>query len=400
MNRWRKNLVERVFVKSGEKFETVDLISFEKEKPLEQTIINNPKLIPLDIIVSIPEIEFFPISSQVHTNHGNLDIIGVDSLGGIYILETKLYSNSDFRCVTAQVLDYAGALKAISHDFEDFKERIKKANQYDVNKKTRLENKTLEELVSEIPNSEENLLEIIRKNFEDSRFTYILISDRINDAIKDYLKLHNQKDDNSMYVVTLAYFKPKGTSEDIVISDVYGTETARKSQSKRNHEKWKEDGEAEFLKLVGLNPEITNEQKAQVIEFVNELKKILGGVPDSEDCEIGYYEWGEGSEPKFCVRLYEIGYHEKKDYSRLAFKIRSDGSIRFAITGYTSEIPKKFGEKFTNELRKIPCAKELVKNMDSGKKEPLWSPQEWIPCKKEFLEIIKKSEKYSSSHNI
>jgi len=397
-------VVVKVFINSGEKYVPEDLVSFGDEKTdLEKIIIENPQLIPLELITPIKEIEFFPISSQLETTHGPLDIIGIDTYGEIYIIETKLYSNPDRRCITAQVWDYAGGLSTFSDDFDDFKDRITKTNRGKKNRGTPLENKTLEQIVSEIPSSEENdLLKRIQKNFQNSKFTFILVLDKVNEKLKEDLTYHNRDNDKeSIYALTLSQFKPEGTSYEIMISDVYGTETARKPQSVRNHEKWKEDGEFEFLKLLNSNSELDGEQKKKVKELFYELKEILGAVPDSkEEDGIGYYEWGEGTEPKFTVRLYEIGYHVKKDYSRLAFKIRSDGVMRFAITGHTKEIAKKFGKKFTEELRKIPCAKELVREMDSGKKEPKWSPQEWIPCKNEFLEIIKNSEPYSSSFDI
>lgn len=383
-------MADKVFINSGEKFEPVDLLSFHIEKSLEKIIIKNPKLIPLDIITSNPEVEFYPISSQLETSHGPLDIIGIDTHGEIYIIETKLYSNPDRRCVTAQVLDYASGLSTSSRDFDDFKNMIEKANNSDVNKETPLENKTLEQIVLEIPNSEDDLLQRIQKNFLNSKFTFILVLDKIDEKLKAYLKYHNQNDDNSMYAMTLSQFDNKEIK--IIISDIYGTETAKKSQSVRSYEKWKEDGEMEFLKLINSNSKLTSEQKEKVKEFFCELKEILSGVPDSEDRKIGYYDWGEGTEPKFQVRLYEIGYNEKKGFSRAAFRIQTDGTIRFFIAGHTENPGKKFCDKFTQELRKIQYAKTLVEKIDSGEKEPLWSPQDWIRCKDEFLKIIKNSE--------
>jgi hypothetical protein len=396
-------MVVKVFINSGEKYVPEELVSFDDErKDLEKIIIKHPQLIPLDIITSINELGFFPISSQLETTHGPLDIIGIDTYGEIYIIETKLYSNSDRRCITAQVWDYAGGLSTFSDDFDDFKERITKANQSKKNIGTPLENMTLEQIVSEIPGSEEeDLLKRIKKNFQDSKFRFILVLDKVDEKLKADLTYHNRDNEKeSIYALTLSQFKPEGASYDIMISDVFGTETAKKSQTVRDSNKWKEGGELEFLKLLNSNPELSDEEKKKVRELFYELKEILGIIPNSNTDGIGYYDWGAGTEPKFQVRLYEIGYHTKNDYSRLAFKIRSDGFMRFAITGHTKEIAKKFGERFTEELRKIPCAKELVRAMDDGRKEPSWSPKEWIPCKNDFLKIIKNSKPYSSSFDI
>ena len=234
-------VVEKIFIKSGDKFNEVDLKIFSKEKPLKKIIIDHPELLPISEISQSPE--FFPISSEMETNHGPLDILGIDQYGGIYIIETKLYKNPDRRKIMAQAWDYSGGLSTFKNDFELFKDKIKAANRGEINKNTVLENKSLEELLENIPTDEDDILSNIKKNFEECEFSHILVLDNVEEQLKDNIKLYNQKNDNSMYVVTISNFIPEGTGKEIVISSIFGTESAKSPKSRRNYSKWINEGE-------------------------------------------------------------------------------------------------------------------------------------------------------------
>lgn len=51
-------------------------------------------------------------------------ILGVDKDGEIYIVETKLYKNSDKRLVVAQILDYGASLWHFYNDYDTFLREI------------------------------------------------------------------------------------------------------------------------------------------------------------------------------------------------------------------------------------------------------------------------------------
>lgn len=384
-------MVEKVFVKSKDDFIPVELEQFEKEKPLRKIIIKNPELIPLDQINPRSGSKFFPISSELDTDHGNLDVIGVDQSGNIYIIETKLYDNHDRRHITAQVWDYAGGLLTFSDDFEEFKDRIYQANQTKPNEGTKLEGETLEKIIGKIPDLEDEFIVNIKSNFENANYSYILVLDKIDQKLKEDLKLHNKKDTNPMYAVTISKFKPKGSNDEIVISTIYGTELAKENPQYRNWKKWLKDGETEFLRLLNTNPDLHEPQKDTVRKLFYELKEILGGKPNSEKCDIGYYDWGQTiKDPRFSPKFYKPIYDLNKE-ATATFTLHSNGNIRIRYPNHTAtENERKFEKTLTHELEKIPCFEKISARINLGEKELKWLPEEWLPCADEFMKAIKK----------
>jgi len=380
-------LVEKVFVKSGANFLPVKLERFGKETPLKKIIIENPELIPLDQINPRFDSQFFPISSELDTDHGALDVIGVDQSGNIYIIETKLYDNPDRRRVTAQVWDYAGGLATLRDDFDDFKVRIHRANQGKLNKGTKLENKTLEEIIGNISDSEDELMSTIQSNFKNANYSHIIVLDKIDQKFKENLKHHNEKDKNPMYAITMSKFRPEGSNDEIVISTIYGTESAKENP---NWKKWLKDGEPEFLRLLNIDANLQESQRDVVKKIFYELKEILGGEPNSEKCNIGYYDWGGADKPRFHSRFYKHTYNEIEYTTKITFTLYHDGHIRLRYPGYIdTEDEEKFGKTLTHELEKIPCFANISTRIESGKKKPKWSPEEWLPCADEFMKSIK-----------
>ena len=66
-----------------------------------------------------------------------------------------------------------------------------------------------------------------------------------------------------MYAIKISQFELKGTKDKIIISDIFGTETAKKGKNARFYGKWKESGEQEFLQLIDSNKELNNIQKKE-----------------------------------------------------------------------------------------------------------------------------------------
>ena len=84
----------KVFTQNNELYEGKDIENFKDEKNLEDLIVDHPEIIPISDISDNDK--FIPITRQMHvSNHGDLDILGVDDIGNIYILECKLQDNSD-----------------------------------------------------------------------------------------------------------------------------------------------------------------------------------------------------------------------------------------------------------------------------------------------------------------
>jgi len=381
-------MVEKIFIKSGEGYQEIPLNVFSKEKPLEKIIIDHPELLPIGEISE--NLELYPISSELETNHGRLDILGIDGEGGLYIIETKLYKNtSGVRKIMAQALDYSGGLSTFRNDFELFKKKIQNANQGETSKDTILENKTLEDLLKDIPTDEDDIISNIRKNFEKCEFSHILVLDKADQQLKDNIKLYNEKNSNPMYVVTISNFIPEGTEKEIVISSIFGTETARPRKSKTNYYTWIKEGEEVFFKNLKSNMDISDAEKNTVKEFIADLKMLLGDKPNSSNY-IGYYDWGGGSEsPRFFAKFYQLGYSKNWNVSA-TFNIDEDGAIRFRYPNRSTKDAQEFAVKFNEELRKVSGAKKILEQIDAGARKPRWEVKDWVACKNEFMEVIRK----------
>ena len=98
----------------------------DRENELENLIINNPKIFPVEKISG--NVQWIPISKQMTLLDGRLrtDTIGVDDEGVIYVIENKLDSNDDKKRVSQQVRDYAHVLRTMKWD--DFLMKINQAN--------------------------------------------------------------------------------------------------------------------------------------------------------------------------------------------------------------------------------------------------------------------------------
>ena len=107
-----------IISRNGGKAVTVDRSSFDKEDYLQQYIYQNPESIPLSQIKE--NVRLLILAREIVTNSGQIDALGIDREGDIYIIETKLYKNPDKRVVIAQALDYGAALWKHSNDFGEF----------------------------------------------------------------------------------------------------------------------------------------------------------------------------------------------------------------------------------------------------------------------------------------
>jgi len=109
--------------KGGEK-RKLEKRTIGEEAKLQKYIFENPDVIPFDEIKE--NISFTVLDKEFPLNVGSIDVLGVDSEGDLYIIETKLYKDQDKRKVLAQVLDcgaslwgsYSGASDALIQELD------------------------------------------------------------------------------------------------------------------------------------------------------------------------------------------------------------------------------------------------------------------------------------------
>src|SRR6267154_518338 len=157
----------------GSKWQSVDKVEFKEETDLQRRLHESP-----DLIVTRQEERPAVFMREAGLpGSGFTDLVGVDSLGNILIVETKLARNLEIRRkVIGQILEYAAFLWQMSYeDFDDlFKGR---------------EGKSIAELFSERADSipiEEEVKRTVRitGNLAEGRFKLLIAVDAINPELE------------------------------------------------------------------------------------------------------------------------------------------------------------------------------------------------------------------------
>jgi RecB family endonuclease NucS len=97
-----------LIVSDDEGNEIVEQTEYENEAEMQEYIENNPEAIPLYQIND--ELEISIAVREFSVESGFLDGLAFDQNGGVYILETKLDSNTTKREVIAQAFDYGASI--------------------------------------------------------------------------------------------------------------------------------------------------------------------------------------------------------------------------------------------------------------------------------------------------
>ena len=207
-----------IISKNGKNAQKVESSSFDYEDNLQAYIDDNPNAIPMYEIKE--DARVLVLAREFSTQSGPIDALGIDQDGEIYIIETKLYKNSDKRTVCAQALDYGASLWKSSIDFSDFVYQIdnylsKKEGTSCIEKI-----KTFYEL-----ESADNLLESIKENLNHGNFKFIVLMDQLDSRLKDLILFINENSKFDIYAIEFDYYKYE--EMEIIIPKLYGTEVKK-----------------------------------------------------------------------------------------------------------------------------------------------------------------------------
>ena len=89
--------------REGERVKIISESRFPNEAKLQRYVYENPEVLPISDIKE--DAQFTVLDKETPVGTGSINILGVDSEGDLYIIETKLFANSDKRKLLAQVLD-------------------------------------------------------------------------------------------------------------------------------------------------------------------------------------------------------------------------------------------------------------------------------------------------------
>lgn len=209
-----------IISKQGQPAQKLDRAEFEKEDYLQNYIHENPESIPVYEIEESKKL--LVVAREFSTESGPIDALAIDKDGDIYVVETKLYSNSDKRTVVAQALDYGASLWKHLNDFAEFTRLIDS----EIQAKFHL---TLEEKVKQFFGIEQDevrsMLDRMNSNLKDGNIKFVILMDSIDERLKDLIIYVNQNSRFDIYAVQLEYYKFQ--DYEIMIPKMFGVEVKK-----------------------------------------------------------------------------------------------------------------------------------------------------------------------------
>jgi TolB-like protein len=213
----------------------VEISGFANEDVLQQYIHNHPESIPVYDIQK--DKRLFIVAREFSTESGPIDALAVDRDGDIYVVETKLYSNSDKRRVVAQVLDYGASLWKHFGSFDKFLSSLDEHS-----KKTwKRDFQTKVQEVFELGEEDiEDLMQALESNLSRGNLKFVVLMDAIDERLKDLITYINQNSKFDIYGVKLEFYRHD--EYEIVIPKLYGVETKKEvGTGEGTRRKWNEE---------------------------------------------------------------------------------------------------------------------------------------------------------------
>ncbi|MBI1935183.1 hypothetical protein HYS31_01975 [Candidatus Woesearchaeota archaeon] len=352
-----------IISKNGREAKRIDKSDFGQEDKLQKYIYDNPESIPLYNIKE--NIRLLILAREVSTKSGPIDALGVDKDGTIYIIETKLYKNSDKRLVVAQVLDYGAS---IWHTYTDFSEFLRILDQH-VNKQFKISlNQKLSEFFSIDDDQSQLLLDNVKKNLNTGNFKFVVLMDKLHDQLKDLILFLNQNSQFDIFAVEMEYYKYQ--DYEIIIPRLYGTEVKKEvSVSSRTTKVWDEESFFEQAKSI------LNESELEILKDIYNFAKKMGDVT-----------FGTGITATFRM--------EEKSFEKNLFTIFSSGRAWVGV-GWISQINLEVGKWLAHEIGRIGINIPQGKNLESAYPEfniIRLNPEQIEVFKKIFESICQKME--------
>lgn len=323
-----------IISRQGQNAQKVEKSDFEAEDYLQDYIQKNPESIPVYEIEK--DKKLFVVKREFATNSGPIDALAVDKDGDIYIVETKLYKNSDKRTVVAQALDYGSALWRHLDDFSEFVSTLNQETQK--NFKLDFQEK-LEEFFGLDREQSEIALENLKKNLIDGNLKFVILMDSIDERLKDLIVYVNRNSQFDIYAVQLEYYK--FNDYEIMIPKMFGVGVDKRLKSSGGARRvWTKD---DFLKDAR---ERSDENVGKVI------KDLLEFSYQTAD-RVNY---GTGNQGCFSYKLKT----QKGEITPLL--VYSDGEVYSSLgfIKYQDKVSDKLVDELIDKFRKINRVKEMT----------------------------------------
>jgi len=335
-----------IISRKGKNAKVIERSTIKNEDYLQEYIHENPDSIPIYEIKEGGKL--LVIAREFETSSGPIDALAVDADGDIYIVETKLYRNTDKRKVVAQALDYGASLWRGAGDLDLFLERLDK----EVEKKY---HKGFEEKVSEFFNLDEEsystLLDGVQQNLNTGTLRFVIMMDTMDERLKDLIVYVNQTSNFDIYGVELDFYEYE--DKEIMIPRIFGVEMKKKLSAGTSGARRKWDRES-FI--------------AQTRERLFDRAEDVIGVLDwcYKNCD--EISWGTGNQNGSYAPIV------KALHPRISpFSLYTDGRIYLKLSWYPAYIDVDISRRLVDEF--MGCLSEDGKRKykrELVEKEPLW----------------------------
>jgi len=354
------------------------------EKDLQDFIFDFPTIFPVSEISGNETSIWIPLVQEMELDTGRLDIFATDGVGNIYIVECKLNSNKEMKTIRSQITNYAAGIseKINNLEFDDFWIWF-----WDEIKKNSKNQQTLEEIIEEKIGKDdvESVLKSMKNNLKENRNILVFAVDKITSNLRVPIDWWNNSVDTSKNYPTFAlevrkYDADKSNNIVDVSAQTYPFNLEKikmkiesKSGKRRIHENSINTWTANFE-----NNEFEHDQKEKIIEFKEDLKKLI-----KEDK--GVLNFGTGGEGGRMMPRFS----RYSDRSPIGLKTNGKLIIQFDLIQGCERGPDA-GNKFESELSKIDEINASFKNKSGGgsNKEPGLNPETWLPHKDKILSIL------------
>ena len=199
--------------KADEKWQVPDTIAYEKEKNLEDLLVD-----PLHLLLG-DTYKQMALASQMIFLRGQPDLVGVDTTGSITIVECKLRSNPEIRReIVGQIFAYASVLWRMT--YEDFDKAFKaRAGEALFERVNRIANESGASL------DREAFRKAVSDNLSAGRFRLILAVDTITDELKRIVTYLNSHTDQTVQILALELSYMKHGDMEILLPTIHGEES-------------------------------------------------------------------------------------------------------------------------------------------------------------------------------
>lgn len=191
-----------IVTKPGAKATKLERVLVNEEVELQTFIADNPECLPVDQIHE--DLKLLIVAREFPTDVGSIDALGIDQEGDVYVIETKLYKNSDKRRVVAQVLDYGASLWRTYQQSAGFKAKLSELAEATL-KRNLL--KQLQDFFEIESDDADQLLDAVAENVRRGRFRFVVLMDHIDDHLKDLLSFLNTNSQFAIFGVELEFYR-------------------------------------------------------------------------------------------------------------------------------------------------------------------------------------------------